>query len=740
MAASPNSKPFVGAMVVLALLASPKLALAQLVLAEPLGPIVVPFPAGTPPIETQVVLQVVIDASGYVESALETARLPRDAPDALARTAIETVMRSRFAPSTRGGKAIRSRVEYVVVFHAATPHGADGNPGASARSAPPVPTPTRISTPGAISSAMMPVPPETVDVRGTLAPSPRGLGDLRIDRETLTASPREQTSEMLSSAPGFFVDHEDGDGLGNDVYLRGFDLDNGSGIEMKVGEVPINIPLHIHGQGYADANFIIPEVIRSIHVLEGPYDPRQGDSAIVGSAAFDLGASGRGCQLKATYGSFGQARLVGIVAPRDLNDETFMAFSMRETQGFGADRASKSASLNAQYGVDVGERDHVRVLATAFAATQDLPGVVRQDDVNAGRIGYYDAYPQFNSYFPGNCSSASCAQPAQGLQTTRIILGAEIDHSMGGGTRFEMAPWVMSTRFLSRQNYTSDLESSNLQPSLASLGDLWQLTNNEIAWGGTARFRAASIRIGENIEGLMESGVSWRAGHTSQAKDLVNPANLAPWDYRESYGLDTIDLGGYLDLDFRFWKKLRLAGGVRADFLDVAVTDNLAGIVPPIPAGALHGSSTDVVGVAPGPRMTAVYELSPELTPVVSAGEGFRSLDAASVTLCNTPALKLAGVPTSQASPCVPGSPYWGVTSVEGGFRSEVARGRFTTSLALFQTNVASELVFDVSSGGLMMEGASTRRGIVGWFHRLALPDGRSPRRRSRSSQRRSMR
>jgi len=32
------------------------------------------------------------------------------------------------------------------------------------------------------------------------------------------------------------------------VFLRGFDLDHGSGIEMRVGNIPVNIPLHIQGR------------------------------------------------------------------------------------------------------------------------------------------------------------------------------------------------------------------------------------------------------------------------------------------------------------------------------------------------------------------------------------------------------------------------------------------------------------------------------------------------------------
>jgi hypothetical protein len=717
-------------------------AAADLVEAVPISPIVAPFPAGVPPVETQVVLQLVVDASGSVESAVETARAPKDAPDAFALAAVDAAKAAKFTPSSRDGQPIRARIEYVVVFRppesapststsTSTAPTATPAPAATATLTPtPVPTPTPTATLTPVPTP--PAPPiatENVHVKGIAWASPRGLGDFRIDRELLTAAPHQQTSEMLSAAPGFFVDHEDGEGLGNDVYLRGFDLESGSGIEMSVGQVPINIPLHIHGQGYADVNFIIPEVVRSIRVLEGPYDPRQGDSAIVGSASFDLGVLERGYQLKSTYGSFNQARIVGIAAPKEASEETFAAFSLRETQGFGVDRASQSASVNAQYGVDLGPNDHLRLLATAYAAKGALPGVVRQDDVDAGRISYYGAYPYYNSFFPEGCSTSSCAQPAQGVASARVIVGAELGHTTGDGGRFEIAPWVMWTNFLSRQNYTGNLLSSIVQPMLTvssgSLGDLWQLTNVETAAGVTSRFHTAPYRLGSFLEIVAEPGVSLRVGHTQQTKDLVNPANLDPWDYRTNYGLDTLDVGGYVDLDLRFWKKLRISGGVRADFLAVSITDNLEGILPTVPVGALQVATINVSGVAPGPRVTAAYEILPELIPVVSAGEGFRSLDAQSLTLCNTPTPKLTpvmlpngatSVPNPESSPCTPGSPYSQVTSFEGGLRSELAKGRFTATLAAFQTDVANELVYEATEGGLTTEGPSTRRGLVGSF------------------------
>ncbi|HEX3595249.1 MAG TPA: TonB-dependent receptor plug domain-containing protein, partial [Polyangiaceae bacterium] len=278
----------------------------------------------------------------------------------------------------------------------------------------------------------------TVEVHG-MAPTARGLDDVHVSRAELGASPRQQTSELLSAAPGFFVDHEDGEGLGNDVYLRGWDLEHGSGIEMTLGRVPLNAPVHILGQGYVDVNFVIPEVVRSVHVLEGPYDPRQGDAAIVGSAAFDLGAPERGSLVGLSYGSFNQVRLVGVTAPKEGDEDTFAAFSLRRTDGFGALRSGQSGSLNAQYGFDLGRRDHVKLLATAYSAASDLPGVVRQDDVDAGRIGYYDSYSNFAR--------------GQSITSSRVLVAATFERTTTNGAHAEVVPWVTFTELRARQTF-----------------------------------------------------------------------------------------------------------------------------------------------------------------------------------------------------------------------------------------------------------------------------------------------
>jgi hypothetical protein len=488
---------------------------------------------------------------------------------------------------------------------------------------------------------------------------------------------------MLTLAPGFFVDHEDGEGFGNDVYLRGFNLEHGSGIEMRLGSIPLNIPVHVQGQGYADANFIIPEAVRSLRVQQGPYDPRQGDAAIVGSAGFDLGVPDRGYMLKTSYGSFNQKRVVGIAAPHDADPDTFAAFSVRETDGFGTNRSGRSGSVNAQYGLDLTPTERIRFVATGYGALSNLAGVVREDDVNAGRIGFYDRYPYIAA--------------GQSVKTSRVILGSEYVHDAGRGSRVTFAPFFMWTDFRARQNYTGSLQSSQIDPSRSGLGDLFETTNREDATGLTSSYRTAATRLASFAELIAEPGVYTRYGRSTQTKSLLVPDTLQTWDRRLDMELQTLDVGAYVDLDFRLWKRLRISGGVRVDFLSADVHDRLANVVPEgFPPGETLPERRSASGVSVGPRVTAEYAITDLLSVVGSYGEGYRSLDASRMAEGARPFSK--------------------VRSVEGGMKARDARRRYSTTLSIFQTWVGNELVFVAEEGGLETQNASTRRGVVGSF------------------------
>ena len=680
--AAPPSAPFlfvalVAAIAAIAAIATEGVALADTTPPRPLSEPVVERPDDGIDQAVSVLLELGVDAEGKVEEALVRMVVPADATGGFAMRAVEVARAMAFEPAKRDGVAIRARVSYLMLFQP--------KPRAALEPilpAPPPPPPPQAPAPPVTTNERDEDYAQTVRVKGEVG-APRGVGDFRVRRELLDASPRLQTSEMLAAAPGFFVDHEDGEGLGNDVYLRGFDLEHGSGIEFHVGGVPINIPTHLLGQGYADLNFVIPEVVRSIHVIEGVYDPHQGDAAIVGSADFDLGVAERGYQVKSTYGSFNQTRLVGIVAPPGVDEETFAAVSLRHSGGFGPhNRPTTSASTNAQYAFDIDGGYRMRVLATAYGARAGLAGVVRRDDVDAGNVGFYDSY-------------ASPYANKQSATSSRVVVAADLDHLAASGGNFEASAWTMITAMRLRQNFTGNLESSQLSPSWDGRGDLFETVNDETAVGGGARYRAATLHPFSFLALRLEPGVSLRAGDSDQRRSLLSPVDLSVWDKRIDAGVRTLDVDGYFDVEARLWERVHVAGGVRADALDVMVNDRLINTPPAgTPAKAFPGSRRESFGIAYSPRVSVGVDATPWLTPMAAYGEGFRSLDAQHLFDGST-------------------HPYSKVRSVEGGLRAHSKDERYVATVAFFDTFVGNELVFEAVSGGLETQHSSTRQGFV---------------------------
>ena len=88
--------------------------------------------------------------------------------------------------------------------------------------------------------------------------------------------PTYRPGEMLEAVPGLIVTQHSGEGKANQYFLRGFNLDHGTDIEITVDGMPVNMRTHGHGQGYADLNFMIPELVSGIRLQQGALFRRQG--------------------------------------------------------------------------------------------------------------------------------------------------------------------------------------------------------------------------------------------------------------------------------------------------------------------------------------------------------------------------------------------------------------------------------------------------------------------------------
>jgi outer membrane cobalamin receptor len=132
---------------------------------------------------------------------------------------------------------------------------------------------------------------------------PRTASEVTRKRDVLRASPHRTASDLLLVVPGVFITQHSGQGKAHQIFLRGFDAVHGQDIEIWAGGAPVNEVSNVHGQGYADLHFLMPEVVKQIRSTPGTYDPRQGDFAVAGSLRFDLGYDEPGASASATLGS-----------------------------------------------------------------------------------------------------------------------------------------------------------------------------------------------------------------------------------------------------------------------------------------------------------------------------------------------------------------------------------------------------------------------------------------------------
>ena len=94
-----------------------------------------------------------------------------------------------------------------------------------------------------------------------------------VTGKEIEEQPRSRVGEVLELVPGLIATQHSGEGKANQYFLRGFNLDHGTDIDITLEDMPVNMRTHGHGQGYADLNFMIPELIGTLHYSKGPISP-----------------------------------------------------------------------------------------------------------------------------------------------------------------------------------------------------------------------------------------------------------------------------------------------------------------------------------------------------------------------------------------------------------------------------------------------------------------------------------
>ncbi len=624
--------------------------------------------------------------------------------------AIDAVKHWQFEPATRNGEPIPARVRALVHFetpkHAPPPPPVAPAPPEAPQTATVAPSNVPPAT-AAADSAPPPEkqPPTEITVAGRARPPTRGVSDFNVTVGELAKVPRKNAADLLKLAPGILLTNEGGEGHAEKVFLRGFDAGEGQDIEFSLGGMPINEAGNLHGNGYADTHFIIPELVSSLRIVEGPFDPRQGNFAVAGSANYELGLADRGVTGKYTGGSFGTNRALLLWGPEGESRGTLAGVELYKTNGFGQNRDAQRATAMGQYEGKVGAAGSYRLLATAYATHFHSAGVIREDDYEAGKIGFYDSYDR---------SQFASEKVPEGGDATRYSLSGDIE-SRAGSTLFTQQVFATYRTLRLLENFTGFLldVQEPLQSTHLQRGDMVDQDMTEMTIGarGSAHFHTSALGEQQHLE----LGYFARGDAVSAVQQRLEAATGVP--YQTDIDLDSqlSDIGLYADADLKPLSFLSIRGGVRSDFFGYGVTDNCAAhsvshpstTNPPIdqscltqqdngrPREADQRASTSSLAVLP--RVSLIFGPFSGFSLSASYGEGVRSIDPIYITQDV-------------------GTPFSSIKSYEGGasFARQWDKFALSAKSIFFVTHVDKDTIFDANTGRNVIGVGTTRTGWSG--------------------------
>ena len=154
-----------------------------------------------------------------------------------------------------------------------------------------------------------------------------------ITSAQLTVRPLNRAAEVLETVPGMIISQHSGEGKANQYYLRGFNLDHGFDFAQTIAGIPVNMPTHAHAQGYADANFLIPELVSGVQFRKGPYYAEEGDFSSAGAANINYFNRLEQPIVSLSGGSDAYLRFLGAASPRLGPGHLLTAFEWVQDDG-----------------------------------------------------------------------------------------------------------------------------------------------------------------------------------------------------------------------------------------------------------------------------------------------------------------------------------------------------------------------------------------------------------------------
>jgi outer membrane receptor protein involved in Fe transport len=506
------------------------------------------------------------------------------------------------------------------------------------------------------------------------------------DRDFLLR-PRFTPEDVLRVVPGLVLAQHQGGGKADQIFLRGFDADHGTDVSVNLDGVPVNMPSHAHGQGFADLHFLIPEVLERVEVTKGPYFAESGDFDTAGAVNLVTRDRFQRSQVSVQSGifptlsgersdktprRFAGFRVLGIAsAQADLHP-----FFAAEVYGQGGPFLNSERlgryNLFVKASGKLSESTTVSLLATAYASSWVGSGQIPSRLVDSGVLDRYGA-----------------VDPTEGGDTQRqqaiLALVSHPDRASTftatlSGIRYGLTLFNDFT-FQARDPVHGDEIEQDDQRTTVYAAVKYERSDRAGAAGKFVTTLGAQYRNDEITTGLWK--VEKRA-RLARCLDIDNPC--VDTSNRQS------DAAAFFQEDFRPTHWLRLIGGLRDDLFEFDVHSLKAS--QGLDAGHPNPLPPTVQRSILSPKASLVLSPLEELDVFLNFGSGFHSNDA-------------RGVIETGGKGALPRA-----LGYEVGVRTRLFDNSLDLAAALWRLDLDSELVWNGDEGGTTPSGSTRREGV----------------------------
>jgi TonB dependent receptor/TonB-dependent Receptor Plug Domain len=495
----------------------------------------------------------------------------------------------------------------------------------------------------------------------------------------LADRPVLRNGELLETVPGMIITQHAGGGKANQYFLRGFSLDHGTDFAVFLDDMPLNLPSHAHGEGYADMNVVINEFVERVDYEKGPYYANVGDFGSAGAAHLVFYKTLPQDFVTVEGGMFGYARTV---------------FGMSQKLGEG----------NLLYGAEAYHDDGPWSRPDDYQKFNGIVTYSQGDKENGFSVtarayhGRWYSSDQIPAGF-GQSNFYGTLDPTDGGTSQRYSLQAEWHHQDA-----DSETKITAYGFYYYMDLFSDFTYYLVDPVR---GDQFEQEDDRWVGGLDASHALFNQWFGcdvKNTFGLQARSDAINNGlYQTQNRARVEKFDVAdgawlPATTEADHFTDTV-VGFYVENKVQWTEKFRTVATLRGDVDYFDVTSNNP---------ANNGTSSTFV---PGPKLGLIFGPWEKTEIYIQAGMGYHSNDGRGATQNVQPVS--AGNPT----PGTRTSPVPGLISTKGGEIGvrTAAIPNLESSLSFWYLYSDSELLQDGDTGGTVASASPSNRYGVEW-------------------------